>query len=238
MRKIGIVCRKEIISYISSPMAYIVSAAFLLFCGIFFSSYLSRIGYSETSIKGFFDAGQFLVPLFSIILSMRLIAEEKKTGTWEQLMTSPLTDSAIILGKFLGSLIVVTTMLLLTLYYLLLLAIFGDPDLGPIFSAYLGLFFLGCVSLSIGIFASSLTSNQIVSVVISGAIIFILWFIGSLGNAIPQNLGRILSFFSLFGYYPDFIKGIIDTRAIVYYLSITILFLYVSTLAVERGRWQ
>ncbi len=160
LKHIGIISRKEVKSYLTSPMAYIVTAIFLLLTGAFFTMYLAAANYLDTSIRGFLNAGQFLILLFAAVLTMRLIAEEKKLGTWELLLTAPVRDTEIILGKFLGSLVVLTGMLALTLYYPLLLILFGDPDLGPIATSYLGLFLLGCAALAVGIFTSSLTSNQ------------------------------------------------------------------------------
>jgi ABC-2 type transport system permease protein len=129
-------------------------------------------------------------------------------------------------------------MLALTLYYPILLMVLGDPDLGPIGTSYLGLFLLGSACLSIGIFTSSLTSNQIVSAVVAGGIIFALWFLGLVGDFAPGALGEVLSYLSLSYHFPDFMRGIIDTRAIVYYLSVTALFLYLAIGSIETGRWR
>ena len=163
MKNIAIISGKELSSYLSSPMAYIVAAIFLALSGTFFATYLADINYTDTSITGFLNAAQFLILLFAAVLTMRLIAEEKKLGTWEFLLTAPVRDIEIILGKFLGSLVMLTGMLMLTLYYPILLVVLGDPDLGPILTSYLGLFLLGSACLSIGIFSSSITANQIVS---------------------------------------------------------------------------
>ena len=230
--------RKELRSYLTSPMAYVVTAIFLALSGTFFASYLAGTNYGDTSIRGFIDAGQYLILLFAAVLTMRLIAEERKMGTWELLLTVPVRDTEIILGKFLGSLGLLTGMLLLTLYYPLLLVVFGDPDLGPIFTSYIGLFLLGCASLSIGIFSSSLTTNQIVSAVVAGGILYGLWFLGFAGNFAPGPLGELLSYISLAGHFPDFIRGIIDTKSVVYYLSVSALFLYLAVRTTETNRWR
>jgi ABC-2 type transport system permease protein len=219
-------------------MAYIVTAIFLVLTGTFFATYLASTNYSDTSIRGFLDIGQILILLFAAVLTMRLIAEERKVGTWELLLTVPVRDTEIILGKFIGSLVVLTGMLLLTCYYPILLAVFGDPDLGPIFTSYLGLFLLGSASLAVGIFASSLTSNQIVSAVVAGGILFALWVLGIAGNFAPGTLGEVLSYVSLSHHFPDFITGIVDTRAVVYYLSVTAVFLYMAIRSTETDRWR
>ncbi len=219
-------------------MAYVVTAVFLVLTGTFFATYLASTNYSDTSIRGFLGAGQILILLFAAVLTMRLIAEERKLGTWELLLTVPVRDTEIILGKFLGSLVVLTGMLVFTFYYPILLMVFGDPDLGPIITSYLGLFLLGCASLAIGIFASSLTSNQIVAAVVAGGILFTLWFLGIAGNFVPGALGEVLSYISLSHHFPDFVRGIVDTKAIVYYLSVTALFLYMAIRSTETDRWR
>ena len=129
-------------------------------------------------------------------------------------------------------------MLMLTLYYPILLFVLGNPDMGPIGTSYLGLVLLGCACLSIGIFASALTSNQIVSAVVACGILFALWFLGAIGSLVPGLIGTVLSFLSLSHYFPDFVRGIVDTKAIVYYLSVTILFLYLAIVTIEGDRWR
>ena len=181
MKKIFLICSKELGTFLTSPMAYIVSAIFIGLSGASFTTYLAQSSYSDTSIRGFLEAAQLLILLFSALLTMRLISEERKLGTWELLLTAPVREYEIVLGKFFSSLLVLSGMLILTLYFPVLLMIFGDPDTGPILTSYLGLLLLGSASLAIGIFASSLTSNQIVSAVVAGGILFGLWVLGMFG---------------------------------------------------------
>jgi ABC-2 type transport system permease protein len=204
---------KEFKSYLASPMAYVVTGIFL-------------------------GTGSILLLLLAAVLTMRLIAEERKLGTLELLLTAPVRDSEVILGKFFGGLLMLLVMLALTLYYPLLLIVFGDPDIGPIVTGYLGLLLLGVAALAVGIFSSSLTSNQIVAAVVSGGILFALWFIGAAADLLPEALGEAIGFFSLSSYFPDFMTGIIDTRAIIYYLSITALFLFLAIRSLENSRWS
>jgi len=236
MKNIIIITGKEFKSYLLSPMAYIIIGIFLGLTGFFFGS--SNSTYSYTSLSGFLNMGGLLLLLLSSVLTMRIIAEEKKLGTIELLLTAPVRDSEIILGKFFGSLGIVLVMIILTFYYPILLKIFGDPDFGPIASGYLGLFLLSCASLAVGIFASSLTSNQLVSAVVSGGILFGLWYLGSAASFLPDALGDVIGYFSLSKYYPDFISGIIDTRGIIFYLSVTVLFLFLSIRSLENSRWS
>jgi ABC-2 type transport system permease protein len=227
---------KEFKSYLTSPMAYIIIGIFLALSGFFFGN--SSATYSETSIRGFLEIGSLLLLLLIAVLTMRLLAEEKKLGTIELLLTAPVRDSEIILGKFFGSLGIIMVMLVLTFYYPILLMVFGSPDIGPMAAGYLGLFLLSCASLAIGIFASSLTSNQIVAAVVTGGILFGLWFLGSLADYLPVAMGDVIGYFSLSSYFPDFMTGIIDTRGVVYYLSVTALFLFLAIRSLENSRWS
>ena len=238
MRGITLIFSKELSTYLSSPMAYIVSAIFIALSGASFTTYLAKTSYTDTSIRGFLEAAQLLIMLFSVLLTMRLISEEKKLGTWELLLTAPLREYEIVLGKFFSSLFVLAGMLILTLYFPILLMIFGDPDTGPILTSYLGLILLGSASLAIGIFTSSLTANQIVSAVIAVGILYGLWFLGIISNLIPEPASDILSYFSLSYHFPNFIRGVVDTRDIIYYISVTAVFLFLSVRSIETERWR
>jgi ABC-2 type transport system permease protein len=235
---IALISRKELRSSLASPVTYVVTAVFLALCGAFFSTYLAATRYEDTSIKGFLDAGRMLILAFAAVLTMRLVAEEKKAGTWELLLTAPVRESEIILGKFLGSLAVLALMLVLTLYYPLLLAVYGDPDPGVIGAGYLGLLLLGCASLSIGIFASTMSSSQIVSAVVAGGILFGLWFLGSAAALFTGPLRETLLFLSLSHHFSGFSIGVVDTRSVVYFISLTALFLYAAAASAETGRWR
>ena len=236
MRNALAIALKEFKSYLASPMAYVVTGIFLVLTGFFFS--ISQSTYSETSISGFLQAGSILLLLLSAVLAMRLLAEERKMGTLELLLTSPVRDSEVIAGKFLGCLAILVVMLILTFYYPVLLMVLGDPDMGPIFTGYLGLFLLGSTSLAVGLFASSITSNQIVAAVVAGGILFALWFLGAAADLLPEAFGSIIGYLSLSSYFPDFMLGVVDTRGIVYYLSITALFLFLATRSLENSRWS
>lgn len=236
MRNTTTIALREFKSYLASPMAYVVTGIFLMLTGFFFQS--SPSTYSETSINGFLAWGSILLLLLASVLTMRLLAEERKMGTLELLLTAPVRDSEVIVGKFLGSLGILTVMLALTFYYPILLMWFGDPDMGPIATGYLGLFLLGCTSLAVGLFASSLTSNQIVAAVVAGGILCALWFLGMAADLLPEAMGEVISYLSLYYHFPDFMKGVIDTRGIIYYLSITVLFLFLAIRSLESSRWS
>jgi len=237
VRNTTTIALKEFKSYLASPMAYVVTGIFLALTGFLFS--ISPTTYYETSIRGLWEFwGVLLLLLLACVLTMRLLAEEKKLGTLELLLTAPVRDSEVIVGKFLGSLGILTAMLALTLYYPLLLWLFGDPDWGPIATGYLGLFLVGCTSLAVGLFASSLTSNQIVAAVVAGGIICALWFVSLLVNLLPSAMGEVVSYLSLYYHFSDFLAGVIDTRGIIYYLSITVLFLFLAIRSLESSRWR
>jgi len=236
VRNTATIAFKEFKSYLTSPMGYIVIGIFLALTGFVFS--ISPATYFETSIKGFMGIGSVLLLLLASVLTMRLLAEERKMGTAELLLTAPVRDSEIVVGKFLGSLGILAVMLVLTFYYPVLLMWFGDPDLGPIATGYLGLFLLGCASLAVGLFASSLTSNQIVAAVVAGGILFALWFLGWTTDFLPEGLGKVIGYMSLSYYFSDFTRGVIDTRAVVYYLSIMGLFLFLTVRSLENSRWS
>lgn len=239
MRNILTICSREFMSYLASPMAYIITAAFLIGSGVFFI-YFSQAWLTETSMRGVFNNTIYviIVLLLMALLTMRLFAEEKKLGTIELLMTAPIRDSELVIGKYLGSVVVMLVMFAFTVYYPLMLVFYGDPDIGPILSGYLGLVLLSASALAIGLFASSLTSNQIVAAVVSGLILLGLWFMGTLASVFPASLASVFSYFSPSNYHPYFVRGIIDTRGIVYYLSIIALFLFLTVRSVENNRWN
>ncbi len=238
LRNIGVVGRKELITYLGSPMAYIVTAVFLAISGSFFAGFLAATGYNDTSIAGFLNAAQILILLFATLLTMRLVVEEKNQGTWELVLTTPVRDAELIVGKFLGSLAVLCGMLCLTLYYTLILVIFGDPDLGPIATSYVGLLLIGSACLAVGIFASSVTSNQIVSAVLAGGILFGMWVTGLIAEVVGGGIGEVLRRLSFSGYFVEFERGIINTQAVVYYVTVTVLFLFAAVRAIDAGRWR
>lgn len=237
MKNTTTIALREFKSYLASPTSYVVIGIFLLLTGFFFS--ISSTTYFETSIRGLWEFwGTLLLLLLASVLTMRLLAEERKMGTLELLLTAPVRDSEVIMGKFLGSLGILTVMLALTFYYPILLMSFGDPDMGPIITGYLGLFLLGGASLAVGLFASSLTSNQLVAAMVAGGIIFSLWFVGMAAGLLPEAMGDVISYLSLYYHFSSFLRGVIDTRGIIYYLSITVLFLFLATRSIESSRWN
>jgi ABC-2 type transport system permease protein len=236
MRNILIIVGREVRTYYSSPWSYLITAAFLIIAGYGFG--WSSITYMETSIQGFLGWTGFFLLFLGPALSMRLLAEEENLGTLELLMTSPVRDFEVVFGKYLSALLMFCVMLAISLYYPILLMWFGEPDLGPIISGYLGIFLVGAVYLAVGVFASSLTSNQIVAYVVGSVIVLFFWFIGRASAMVGDTAAGILSSISISTHYPAFGRGIIDTNVIIYYLSILLLFLFLTIRSLETRRWR
>lgn len=236
MRNTWAITEKEIKSYFSSPLAYVIMAAFLVATGYFFSAILllSR----QATMRYIFDNMAIILLLLSPILTMRLLAEEQRTGTIEVLLTGPVRDIEVVLGKFLASLIFLIIMLGLTLYFPLLLTRVGNPDPGPILTGYVGLILFGASFLAVGLLMSSLTQNQIVAAVLTFVTLLILWTIDASSNIFSGSAGGVLQYLALAGHYADFGKGVIDTKDVVYYLSLVATGLFLTTRSLEARRWR
>ena len=253
MKNIKIIFNKELLGYLKSPMAYIVAASFFTITGFFFVASVSD-AFSEASIRGFLAGAVFFMIFLSPALTMRLIAEEQKLGTMELLMTSPLKDFEIVIGKFLAALSIITIMIIGTFFYPIILFIFGVPDFGPIITGYLGLILYSAATLSIGIFASSLSSNQLISLVVGSGILSFLTFIDFVSSRVGGVTGTILNelqlggSFSLFdsgsfgiaegGHFADFARGIVNIYDIIFYLSISLVFILLTVFSLESRRWR
>lgn len=235
MKKIWAIVKKEIKSFFVSPIAYIVIAMFLLISGYFFSIIVFNTQMAEMRII-FLNMSVTLL-FISPIITMRSFAEERKLGTIELLYTSPLTLQEIVFGKYVSCLILFFIIVGITLEYPLLLRLFGKPDWGPILTAYLGFILMGMSFLAIGLFASSLTENQIVATVVSFGLLLLLWIIGWAGDSMGGTLGKFLSSISIYNHFEDFVKGIIDTKHIIYYLSVIFSAIFLTIKRLEWKRW-
>jgi len=242
MRHILTIGGREFRSYLASPIAYVVTAFFVVGTWFFFLQYDATLAVTltQTSMGGVFGNMFYdlIIILLMAVLTMRAIAEERKMGTIELLLTSPVRDSEVVIGKYLGAVGVMAVMLAFTVYFPIMLVVYGDPDPGPIFSAYLGLFLLCSSALAVGIFASALTSNQVFAAVVGGGIMLALWFLGSVAAQLPTAAGTVVAYFSPSGYLPQFVRGVIDTRGIVYFLTVTVLFLFLAVRSLENSRWS
>ena len=237
MRNAIAIARRELGAYFASPIAYVVTAAMLALFGYFF--YLTLVLSKQASLRPLFGGYIIIVLIFIMpLLTMRLLAEEQRSGTIELLLTSPVQDWEVIVGKYLAALALYVLMLVPTLYYPIVLEIFGTPDWGPIFTIYFGLILLGGALASLGTFTSALTSNQIVAAVLGVGLILILWLLPAAGGLVGQPLGGVLLYLGLSTHFTDFTKGVIDTKDIVYYMSVIAGALFLATRALETRRWR
>jgi ABC-2 type transport system permease protein len=255
MRKTLAVLEKELEAYFVSPIAYAVMMVFLLLSGFFFYNILSyfnfqclqysqypyaleQLNLNEMVMRPLFHNMAIIILLMAPLLTMRLFAEEKRSGTIELLMTSPVTHWQVTLGKYGACLLVYALMLATTFLYTVILVMYGEPDLGPILSGYLGLFLMGAAFLSIGLLASSTTENQIVAAVISFGALLLFYVIGWMSSSVGVTLGKVLSYLSIVEHLDDFVKGVIDTKDIVYYVSFVFMGIYMSIRSAESSAWR
>ena len=227
---------KEIKAYFQTPTAYVVGAMFLILTGIFFV--LDATGaFAQASVTGFVVRATNFSILLAPLLTMRLLSEEQKLGTMELLLTAPVRDWEVVVGKFLAAFTALMSTYALTLYYVVLLYWFGNPDTGPVFSAYLGLILYGMTALAIGIFASSLSSNQLVAGVVGFVIVLLLSFINFLGDRLPGGI-ELFNNLSMNIHFSDFTRGVLDTTHIAYYIAMTAIFLFFAVRSLESRRWR
>jgi len=238
MKNLWTITWRELRAYFASPLAYILSAAFLALTGVFFGFdlYFSR----EASLRGIMVTVLFILLLLAPALTMRLLAEEQRMGTLELLLTSPVHDWQVVVGKFLGSLIMFIVMMILpTLYYVVILIAFGPPDYGPLLTSYLGLILFGASFLSIGVFTSSLTQNQVVAFFIGMAILIVLWVADAFASLLGAGLsGTVFGYITVTRHYGDFFRGVINTTDVVYALSIIAISLFLATQVLQTRRWR
>jgi len=237
MRTAQAVAWKEIQIYFSSPTAYIVGMMFLALSGFFFARDLND-PFPQASLVNFFDGATIIFILIAPALTMRLMAEEQKLGTIELLLTSPVRDWEVIIGKYVASFVFLIATVSLTLYYTILLYVFASPDPGPIYAGYLGLALYGGAALAIGLLCSTLTSNQIVAAVVAMGILLVMFFADLAADNIGGTASTIISEISIRSHFEDFDRGIIDTKHVVYYLSVIAFFLFMSVRALESRRWR
>ena len=237
MRTIRAVALKEIQIYFSSPVAYIVALIFMALSGFFFVRDLGN-PFPEASLSNFFQGATLVLTLLAPALTMRLLAEEQKLGTIELLLTSPVRDWEVILGKYLASFVFLLFLLALTSYYVILLLVFATPDPGPIYSGYLGLTLYGMAALSVGVLTSTLTSNQIIAAVVSFGILVALYATALISEVVTGVWATVFNQLGFTGHFNDFDSGIIDSTHIVYFLTVTALFLFLSIRVLESRRWR
>ncbi len=237
MKNTAAIAWRETKAYFLTPTAYVVGSMFLVLTGIFFVFEVTST-FPEATVRGLVEWASFFMVFLSPLLTMRLLAEEQKLGTLELLLTAPVRDWEVVVGKYLAALLTMIVTVLMTLYYVLLLYWFGDPDTGPVLSAYLGLVLYGAAALSVGLLSSSLSSNQIVSAVVGTAVLLTLSFLDAVAQLVSGIAREVLNGLSMDAHLVDFNRGVVDTSNIVYYLSIAAVFLFVTVRLVETRRWS
>ncbi len=236
MHQILILARKEFRSYFDSPVAYVVITLFLLIAGWQFSTALFLSNTAD--LRTLFSMQRFILLFFIPALSMRLISEEKRLGTIELLMTLPIKDWQLVLGKFLAAYLLVAITIFLTLIHYITISILGEPDLGAAVGGYLGIILIVGVYLSIGIFTSSLTQNQIVAFIVAFVIIFTLFILRSVIVFFPGFIASILEYLSMDYHFDNIARGVIDSRDLIYYFSMMFLFLFLTVQSLESRKWK
>ncbi|MFH1863039.1 MAG: ABC transporter permease [bacterium] len=235
MRNILSIYQKELKSYFNSPIAYIVITVFLLFAGWFFSTNFFLM--SQATVRTAISVIPIIFIFFIPAITMRTIAEEKKSGTIELLVTMPTRDWDIILGKYLAALTLLVIALAFTISYVITASLLGNLDEGPTLGGYLGLFFIGSAYIAIGLFASSLSENQIIAFIISFAIIFVFFMLDKVLVFVPGPLVSILEFLSVDYHFNSIARGVIDSRDLIYYISLTGFALAMAVRSLESRKW-
>ena len=253
IRNIVTIAGKELRSYFASPIAYVIIGLFSLLFGWFFYAYLMMFvreseqmmqfgggsaNVNQRMIRGVLQNAAVLILFVMPMITMRTYSEEKRTGTIELLLTSPVSDWQIIVGKFLGAMGLYVVMLAVTLIHVLLLFAYGNPEWRPIATGYLGLLLLGGCFLSFGLLFSSVTRNQIVAAVVTFVFFLLFWVLDWMGNFAGPGIGGVLNYLSITGHFDDFAKGVIDTKHVIYYLSFITFGLFLTSKAVDSERWR
>ena len=232
------IARRELSSFFYSPIAYVVMAAFVLLAGVMFLLTVFAPGEPATLRRLFFWMVWILIAIAPAI-SMRLLAEELRSGTIEPLMTSPVTDVEVIVGKWLGGLGFFAVLLVPTLAFLFMLEVWGNPDYGPVLTGYVGLLLVGGLYMAIGTFASVLTRNQIIAFLLTVFVILMLTFVTYfLPNYLPTGWAEAMLYINVNEQFDDFSKGLIDTSNFVYFISGIVLFLILAVKAIESRKWR
>jgi ABC-2 type transport system permease protein len=253
--KVWPIFKKEMRLYFTSPIAWVILTIFTLITGYFFYSIFAyytlasmqsmmnpmmarEMNVSDSVLRPLFSNISVILLLLMPMVTMRLFAEERRSGTIELLLTYPVRDGAVLLGKYLAALAMYGVMLAVTLVYPGLVLYFARVEWGVLATGYLGLLLMGATFLAVGLFASSLTENQIVASIITFGVLLIFWVIGWSSDYAGGMWGRILSHISLLEHFDSFAKGVLDTKDILYYLNFTIVALFLTLRSLEARRWK
>ncbi|HXG14729.1 MAG TPA: ABC transporter permease subunit [Calidithermus sp.] len=253
--KVWPIFKKEMRLYFTSPIAWVILTIFLLIAGYFFYAIFAfytlasmqaamnpamarDLNVTDSVLRPLFSNVSVILLLLMPLVTMRLFAEERRSGTLELLLTYPVRDGAVLVGKYLAALTLYAAMLALTLTYPAMVVYFTRVEWGPLVTGYLGLLLLGGAFLAVGVFASSLTENQIVAAITTFGILLIFWVIGWSADYVGGAWGRVLSHLSLVEHFDSFAKGVLDTRDVIYYLDFTLVALFLTLRSLEARRWK
>lgn len=239
MRNILAISQRELLSLFCSPIGYIVIAGFWLVTGVIVWATGAFAPGRPATLRDVFMWTPFVLTIIIPAISMRMLSEEYRSGTIEALMTAPLSDVQMVLGKYLASLVFYVIMIAGTLVYLILMEIFGNPDWGASLAAYLGLLLLGLSFTAFGMLASSLTRNQIVAWILGAVpLMLVAWFTFFVVNRVEGWLRVVLQQINVMGRFGQFARGQVSTDAVVFFLATTVLFLFLTVKVVESRRWR
>ena len=255
MKNIWAICKKEIKTYFTSPIAYVAITVFLVLIGFFFysliwwfnsqslqmaqnPSYYQQLNINQMVYSPLFHNMSIILLLMVPLLTMRLFSEEKRRQTDELLFTSPISVNQIILGKYFASLFVLLVMLFLTGILSIFVFAYGNPELVPVLNGYLGLFLAGAAFISAGIFFSSLTENQIVSAILTFGTLLLFWILNWASYSAGGMWKSVLNYLSFIQHFDDMTRGILDTTDLVYYLSFIFLGLFLTHSVIQSRRWR
>ncbi len=239
MRNTVAIMQRELLSLFFSPIAYIVVAGFLLLTGVIVLVTGTFAPGQPATLREVFRFTPYVLSIIIPAIAMRTIAEEYRSGTIETLVTASVTEVQLVLGKFLAALFFYVVMLAGTLIYLVLMMIFGRPDIGASLSSYLGLLLLGMAFMSFGVFASSLTRDQVVAWVIGTVpLMLFVWFAAYFVQTVEGTLRLILQCISVNQHLDQFNQGLITTEGVVFFLAVTVVFLFLSIKVLESRRWR
>jgi len=254
LRNITAIAGKELRGYFGSPIAWVMMGLFAILFGYFYTVYLAYFvrqgmqaqfgggpptqNINMDMIRPLLSNASVLILFLLPMVTMRTYAEEKRSGTIELLLTSPLTDFEIVMGKFLGAVGLYAGLLGVTLIYISILFIFGNPEWKPVATGYLGLFLLSSCFISVGLFISSTTKNQMVAGAATFVVALMFWIINWFADSVGPTASSILTYLSITQHFEDFSKGLLDTTHLVFYLSFISFGLFLTLKAVDSERWR
>jgi ABC-2 type transport system permease protein len=254
--KVWPIYKKELRLYFTSPVAYVILAMFLLIAGYFFYSIFAfytrasmqmqmnpqmgrDLNVTDSVLRPLFSNLSVILLLLMPLVTMRLFSEERRSGTIELLLTYPVRDGAVLIGKYLAALTLYAVMIGGTLLYPALLLVFkARPEWGPLATGYLGLLLMGAMFLAVGLFASSLTENQIIAAIVTFGVLLMFWIIGWTAEFASGPLGTVLTHLSILEHNDTFAKGVLDTKDVIYYVDFTGLALFLTSRSLEARRWS